>query len=176
MGECRGIQQQQHQHQQQVQVTSQQLGEQEETDNGEDLPGGDVEPCQRPGSSGDSLSQGVATGELDEDVHGRLGEGEQGRQPIGMRAPFAVTKEEREQHELTHTPYRAWCPHCVRARGRNTPHRSRAQDHEQSRVPRIVLDYFFMSSADEAAHRNPLIVMLDEATGDKYARAVGQKG
>ena len=43
-------------------------------------------------------------------------------------------------------------------------------------MPRISLDYFFMSKADEAAHENPLVVMLDEATGEKYARAVGRKG
>ena len=33
-----------------------------------------------------------------------------------------------------------------------------------------------MSKTDEAAHENPLVVMLDEATGEKYARAVGKKG
>ena len=38
------------------------------------------------------------------------------------------------------------------------------------------MDYFFMSSADEAASANPILVMVDESTGDRYARAVGQKG
>ena len=38
------------------------------------------------------------------------------------------------------------------------------------------MDYFFMSQEDEDAMSNPLIVMVDEATGDKYARAVGHKG
>ena len=33
-----------------------------------------------------------------------------------------------------------------------------------------------MSKADEEAHRNPLLVMVDEETGEKYARAVGRKG
>ena len=33
-----------------------------------------------------------------------------------------------------------------------------------------------MSKADEQASTNPILVMLDEETGDKYARAVGQKG
>ena len=144
----------------------------------QDAAGGDrvrVEPCQRPGSSGDSLSQEVAAGTGDMD-HGRMDEGEDGRRPRGLRAPFVVSKEERELHELTHTPYRAWCPHCVRARGRNTPHRSRNEELQQGEVPRIALDYFFMSTVDEAAHSNPLIVMVDEATGDKYARAVGRKG
>ena len=38
------------------------------------------------------------------------------------------------------------------------------------------MDYFFMSKEDEGAHKNPLIVMVDEDTGEKYARAVGRKG
>ena len=42
-------------------------------------------------------------------------------------------------------------------------------------MPRISLDYFFMGKEDERAHENPLIVMIDEETEEKYARAVGQK-
>ena len=33
-----------------------------------------------------------------------------------------------------------------------------------------------MSQADEKADKNPLIVMVDESTGGKYARAVEKKG
>ena len=33
-----------------------------------------------------------------------------------------------------------------------------------------------MSKADEQANANPVIVMVDEDTGEKYARAVGHKG
>ena len=44
------------------------------------------------------------------------------------------------------------------------------------KVPRISMDYFFMSEADKKAHENPLIVMVDEETKEKYARAVGRKG
>ena len=33
-----------------------------------------------------------------------------------------------------------------------------------------------MSHQDEAANENPMLIMVDEGTGDKYARAVGQKG
>ena len=38
------------------------------------------------------------------------------------------------------------------------------------------MDYFFMSKADEAASANPILVMVDEDTGERFARAVGQKG
>ena len=62
----------------------------------------------------DGLSRDMAT----EDAGG-----EEGRAAIGVRAPARVTKEEIEEHERTRTPYRPWCRYCVRARGRNDPHR-----------------------------------------------------
>ena len=44
------------------------------------------------------------------------------------------------------------------------------------KVPRISIDYFYMSQKDQDAKTNPVIVAINEATGDKYARAAGQKG
>ena len=126
--------------------------------------------------SGDATSEGLsqATGQIDD--HGQFdSETEEGRAPRVLRGPQRVTKEEVEEHEVTHTPYRAWCRYCVRGRGRNAPH-ARGKDGKDTKTPRISLDYFFMSSVDEAASSNPLLVMLDESTGEKYARAVGQKG
>ena len=46
---------------------------------------------------------------------GREDEGEEGRR-TRMTAPMKVSDKEREEHELTHTPFRVWCPYCVRAR------------------------------------------------------------
>ena len=125
-------------------------------------------------ASTDGLSQEMAAEERQD--HGRQEEGEEGREPRGLHAPHQVSKAERELHELTHTPYRAWCRYCVRARGRNMPHRTRDEERKAGGVPKIAMDYFFVSKADEQASKNPLIVMVDESTGEKYARAVGQKG
>ena len=47
---------------------------------------------------------------------------------------------------------------------------------KESKVPRVSMDYFFMIKEDEKALKNPMIAMIDEETGEKYARAVGQKG
>ena len=102
-------------------------------------------------------------------------EGEEGRDAIAMPSPMTPSRQEREQHELTHTPYRAWCPHCVRARGRNRAHKAN-KDPEKSTVPKIAFDYFFFSDEEEKANKNPMIVMVDESTGEKYARGVEQKG
>ena len=45
-----------------------------------------------------------------------------------------------EQHELTHLPFRSWCRHCVRAKGKESPH------HEASPggVSKFAADYMFM--------------------------------
>ena len=120
-----------------------------------------------------ALGHEVATGIDDE-----FEEGEEGRSARKIPAPQRVSSREREEHELTHTPYRGWCPYCVRGRARNTPHLQGVVDEKEgeTKVPRVGLDCFFMSQEDERANENPLVVMLDEKTGDKYARAVGHKG
>ena len=92
-------------------------------------------------------------------------EGEESRKAVAAPAPRAPSRLEREQHELTHTPYRAWCPHCVRMRGRNTAHRQNVK-REKSWIPRISFDYFFFSQEDEHANKNPMIVMVYEETGE----------
>ena len=110
------------------------------------------------------------------DFHGLAGGvPDEGRSPRVLRAPPRVSREEREAHEVTHTPYRSWWRYCVRGRGRSSPH-TRGKEDDGIKVPRVSLDYFFMSSGDEAASSNPILVMLDESTGEKWARAVGQKG
>ena len=38
------------------------------------------------------------------------------------------------------------------------------------------MDYFFMCREDEEASKNPLLVIADERSGSRYARAVGIKG
>ena len=43
-------------------------------------------------------------------------------------------------------------------------------------VPRISFDYFFLTKEDEAGNKIPMIVMVDESSGEKYAWSVSQKG
>ena len=42
-------------------------------------------------------------------------------------------------------------------------------------MPKISMDYFFMSQEDEKASENPLFLMADETGGNRYMRAVGPK-
>ena len=45
--------------------------------------------------------------------------------------PVLPWEAEVEQHELTHLPFRNWCRHCVRAKGKESPH------HESSPLRRV---------------------------------------
>lgn len=61
-------------------------------------------------------------------------------------------------------------------RGRSEYHRKERSNEEHKGTPRVSMDYFFMSREDEDANKNPLIVMVNEDSGEKYGRAVGRKG
>ena len=89
------------------------------------------------GSSADGLSHEMATEEIGRD--GRSEEGEEARIPNKLSTPVYVSKSEREEHELTHTPYRSWCEHCVRCRGRNVQHRKRKKKIKRGKCPGYLL-------------------------------------
>ena len=102
---------------------------------------------------------------------------EEAQEAVTRRAPKGPTKEEREKHEATHLPFREWCQHCIRGRGRNKPHKKKTEEEKEGhRVSRVSMDYFFMSQEEEKASQNPLMVMIDEEYGNRYMRAVGKKG
>ena len=53
---------------------------------------------------------------------------DEARVPKGIPAPRVPSRREREEHELTHLPYRCWCDHCVSGRGVQAPHTSTARN------------------------------------------------
>ena len=60
------------------------------------------------------------------------------------RRPEAPMRAEREAHELTHEPYRAWCPACVAGRARADAHRLRGE--EEKGLPAVGVDYGYLWS------------------------------
>ena len=64
----------------------------------------------------------------------------------------------------------------MRGRGKNSAHKAKNPEEDEPTVPRLSMDYMFMSKKDEEEKVNPIIVMVDEGTGEKYSRATGQKG
>ena len=53
------------------------------------------------------------------------------------------SKEEVELHNLTHLPYRSWCPHCVKGKAKRRHHR-RKETNRVSGVPVISVDYMWL--------------------------------
>ena len=107
-----------------------------------------------------------------EPAHGSL-DTEEGVVPRGLRKPQLASKRERDEH----LPYRDSCDVCVRATGRKAAHRQRSQGEkeEHGQVPRVAMDFFYMNEKDRAEDANPLFVMMDEETSDKYSRVVEKK-
>ena len=64
------------------------------------------------------LSQDVAAEEetLGNEVQCVPCESEEGRKAKGVTGPVMVTKEERDEHNRTHIPFRSWCSYCVKGR------------------------------------------------------------
>ena len=114
-----------------------------------------------------------SAGKEEGEQSGREDKGEEGRRAKGVTAHVTVSDEEREEHELTHIPFRVWCPHNVRAQGRNTSHlKNQGINKDRSNAaPRMSMDNFFMSQKDEKASANPIMVLVDERTVEKYAQS-----
>ena len=101
------------------------------------------------------------------------GNQEESRKPKKNTKVHTPTREEVEDHERHCCPFRAWCRHCVKGRGMNAQHRKKIEVEESSvgggKVPRVSMDHFFLSTNGEEAKDNPVIGMVDESTGEKYA-------
>ena len=81
-------------------------------------------------SRGEEVEHGEENeGEAEEDVDHEYLEQEDGQRKIKpMLDPKLPCQEEVRQHYLTHMPYRNWCPHCVRGRGKEMEHRKKMSD------------------------------------------------
>ena len=92
-------------------------------------------------------------------------EGEEGRsdEEYGMRkamrkrSPQEPSKEEREEHERTHMPFRSWCRHCVRGRGKEEGCKKVKRDYEGFEVH---MDFMFMG--DEGSEKTLAMLVVRE--------------
>ena len=66
------------------------------------------------------------------------------------------------------------------SRGTNDPHKKKKagskEEEAEAGTARVSMDYFYFSQEDEKASKNPMLVMVDEEVGEKYARVVAKKG
>ena len=115
---------------------------------------------------------------------------EEAREVRAPPIPATPSLEEVTQHQLTHRPFRSWCPHCVRGKGREDPHKRSTQKDAWQGVPKLVSDYFFIGrrrprgreerhQEEEAAEKEgqtPIIVLKDTHSKTIYAHACPCKG
>ena len=51
------------------------------------------------------------------------------------RKPKEPTEREIAEHKITHMPYRSWCPHCVAASAKASPHMKLVKEDDERCVP-----------------------------------------
>ena len=66
--------------------------------------------------------------------------------PPCVPEPKEPLPEDVARHNLTHIPYRSWCPHCVAARRNNQAHKQGSS--APRTIPLLVFDYAFIRDAD----------------------------
>ena len=114
-------------------------------------------------------------GGVDEELHGELSGGEE-IEKIAQSSPLKPSAQEVDERNVTHLPYRSWCNHCVRGRGRALAHhrvREDADDKARGR-PRVSMDYFYLGRREEECL--PLLAILEEKSQRTFSVAMPCKG
>ena len=121
---------------------------------------------------------------------------EEGEQAKTMNVGHKPSVEEVNMHNLTHIPFRSWCPFCVAGKAKDNPHRG-VEDQEAG-VNIIDMDYMFLNSnepdavvaaddeeseeepeeeaASSSANNMPVLVYYDRRHKYVFARVMPRKG
>ena len=97
-----------------------------------------------------------------------------GQAMIPLKSPVLPSKEEVEEHNRTHLPYRSWCAHCVRGWGESRSHRTLKAAAERT-LPHVVIDYCFMGKEGEETTM-PKLAVKDTSTRRLFSIPVPCKG
>ena len=92
-----------------------------------------------------------------------------------QRTPMLPSQSEIDEHNLTHLPFRDWCPFCIRRRGLSSGHFARKTP-EESQVPTISIDYCFLGDETTRDTDLPVLVVRDRRTKSVWAHPVPAKG
>ena len=100
---------------------------------------------------------------------------DEARPPEVLRDPGAPTVKELEEHNITHLPFRSWCPHCVAGKAQDRPHKTKKGAQMDKQLPEVVFDYgFFGGKEDEETLA--VQVARDRRTQMIFANVVPRKG
>ena len=98
------------------------------------------------------------------------------RVPKILFNPLLPSRREVEEHDLTHTPYRNWCPICVAARGKEDPHKKVDHGPPEDDMPEIGMDYYYYGDAEDSSGRVTTLVMKDRKSGALFGDVCETKG
>ena len=120
--------------------------------------------------------------EDDEDVDGdpdeieQVGVDEKTESPVKVvRDPGCPSAEELERHNATHVPYRAWCPICVEAKGKEDPHRLNREGKGKGEIPTIRLDYKSLGESAVEEDKKITIVARGGRSRTTFSHVVSKK-
>ena len=88
-----------------------------------------------------------------------------------MNDPAMPSEEEKRDHEMTHLPYRSWCRHCIRGRGKEMGHR---KSKEEPEGVEIHMDLCF-PGGEEGPDKMTVLVARERRTRMTLATALPSK-
>ena len=117
------------------------------------------------------------------------GQDDEGHVPRVFTSPGQPSAIERAKHKATHIPFRSWCSHCVRGRGRDRQHRL-CSGYDQNghwatpEPPRVGMDYGFFSTndlgedceADKGTIKMTLLAVKETLCDSVWSYCVRHKG
>ena len=89
----------------------------------------------------------------------------------GIKSPEQPTPQERAEHNLTHLPFRSWCPLCVQSKGKADAHK---QQKQTSTTPVLQFDFCDFKTLGEI-RTTPILTGIDVETGMAMAVVTDNK-
>eukprot|EP00435_Cladocopium_sp_Y103_P027107 s1055_g6.t1 len=136
----------------------------------------DVAPMSVGNSSGSQSRPEEQPQEMEDEVPELEVDEEESHSAGIQRTPILPTQSEIDEHNVTHFPFRAWCPFCIRGRGLSSGHFSRRSEAEEQQVPTISVDYMFLGDESTRDTDLPVLVVRDRRTKAVWAHPVPAKG
>ena len=92
------------------------------------------------GDAQDDGNDGMVAPNVDQDG-GDAEVEEEAERPRALRDPRQPSRAEREEHDLSHIPFRPWCDACVRGRAKDKLSLRLCGVYSENLVPRVRMDY-----------------------------------
>ena len=133
-----------------------------------------VRPLNPIGEQDEGMNGGGADDAEEEEEQEEITCGACRKPPIRVaKDPRMPTEAEVEEHNATHLPHRSWCPVCIKARGKEDPHKPGSN---KGSIPIASMDYKEFGEEEDEDDKIKTIVTKDEDTGNLSAHVCEHKG